>query len=78
MLCTFLVSIQFSAYPSKFAELLKHTVRLGVAWGSTGYYDYDTQYRIREALSPTSLLAREGGLTHSWDFYLFMTVCDYS
>lgn len=44
------------AHPSKSAELLKyiHTVRLGVARGSTGWYDYDTQYRLRKALNPTS------------------------
>lgn len=49
-------SIYLSAHPSKSAELLKyiHTVRLGVARGSTGWYDYDTQYRLRKALNPTS------------------------
>lgn len=60
-------SINLSAHPSKSAELLKyiHTVRLGVARGSTGWYDYDTQYILRKALNPTSSWGR---LTQSCGF----------
>lgn len=49
-------SIYLSAHLAKSAELLKyiHTARLGVARGSTGWYDYDTQYRLRKSLNPTS------------------------
>lgn len=67
-----LSSNYLSAYPSETAELLLYlyTVRLGAARGTTGWYDYETHYRLCKALNPTSSL--EERLMQSCGFYIWL------
>ena len=48
--------IYLEAHPVKLFELLKYIqiIRLGASRGSTGWVEYDTQYRTRKAQDPTS------------------------